>query len=122
EAATSKAVTDFLRDDLLGQASPNAQAGKDLTVRAALDRAAGRIEGKFDGKPLVEAGIRDTVGESYAALGLYPEAKQQYQREYELRRGPLGEKNRDTLDALNSIAVLDRRMDKLDEAEQLYKK
>jgi serine/threonine-protein kinase len=127
EAATAKAVTDFLRDDLLGQANPDTQAGKDLTVRAALDRAAKRIDGtqpggsgKFEGKPLVEADIRNTIAESYAALGLYPEAQLQYQRAWELRRGPLGEKNRDTLDALTSVAVLDRRMGKLDDAERLY--
>jgi tetratricopeptide (TPR) repeat protein/tRNA A-37 threonylcarbamoyl transferase component Bud32 len=119
EAETAKAVTDFLRNDLLGQASPNAQAGQDLKVRTALDRAALSVEGKFAGKPLVEADIRDTIGDSYDALGLYAEAQQQYQRVWELRRGALGEKHRDTLDALTSVAVLERKLGKLDEAERL---
>jgi tetratricopeptide (TPR) repeat protein len=118
EAATAKAVTDFLRDDLLGQASPN--AGPDLRVRTVLDRAAGNIAGKFKDKPLVEAGIRNTMGESYYALGLYPQAQQQYQLAWELRRAQLGEKHRDTLDALTSVAVIDRRQGRFDEAERLY--
>lgn len=120
EAETARAVTDFLRDDLLGQASPNAQAGPDLKVRTALDRAAQRLDGKFPGKPLVEAGVRDTIGESYNALGLYPEAQQQYQRVWTLRRGALGETHPDTIDAMISVAVLLRLQGKLDEAETLY--
>lgn len=120
EAATAKAVTDFLRDDLLGQASPNAQAGADLKVRTALDRAAQRMEGKFAGKPLVEADVRSTIGESYFALGLYAEAQQQFERAWALRRARLGDRHRDTLDSMTSIAVLYRSQGKLDEAERLY--
>jgi hypothetical protein len=120
EAATAKAVTDFLRDDLLGQASPNAQAGADLKVRTALDRAAQRIEGKFAGKPLVEADVRSTIGESYYALGLYAEAQQQFERAWALRRDRLGDRHRDTLDAMTSLAVQYRAQGKLDEAERLY--
>jgi tetratricopeptide (TPR) repeat protein/predicted Ser/Thr protein kinase len=120
EAATAKAVTDFLRDDLLGQASPNAQAGADLKVRTALDRAAQRIDGKFAGKPLVEADVRSTIAESYYALGLYTEAQQQYERAWALRRAKLGDRHRDTLEAMTSLAVLYRAQGKLDEAEKLY--
>ncbi len=118
EAATAKAVTDFLRDDLLGQANP--AAGPDLRVRTLLDRAAARLEGKFKGKPLVEADIRSTMGDSYTGLGLYVEAQHQFQLAWELRRPVLGEKNRDALDALTSVAVIDRKLGKLDEAERLY--
>ncbi len=120
EAATATAVTDFLKNDLLGQASPNAQAGADLKVRTALDRAAQGIEGKFKGKPVVEADVRTTIGESYVALGLYPEAQEQYEHARDLRKAALGEKHRDTLDSMTSIAVIYRLRGKLDEAERLY--
>jgi tetratricopeptide (TPR) repeat protein len=118
QAATAKAVTDFLREDLLGQASPN--AGVDLKVRTVLDRAAGRIEGKFKNRPVVEADIRSTMGDSYAALGLFSEAGKQYQLAWELRRRALGEKHRDTLDSLVSVAVINRLLGKLDDAERIY--
>ena len=61
EAAVSQAVSDFLQNDLLAQASAANQAGPrtkpdpHLEVRTALDRAAARIAGKFDRQPEVEA-------------------------------------------------------------------
>ena len=96
---TAQAVNDFLQNDLLGQASPNNQAGPDtkpnpdLTVRAALDRAAAKVEGKFTKQPLVEASIRQTIGTTYIDLGLYPDAEQQLLRSLELRRRVPGEKH-----------------------------
>ena len=81
EAAVAQAVNDFLQNDLLAQASaanqsgPSAKPDPDLKVRTALDRAAARIAGKFDRQPEVEAAIRDTIGQTYMDLGLYPEAR-----------------------------------------------
>src|SRR5262249_39495140 len=71
ESATAKAVNEFLQNDLLAQASANKQArpdtkpDPDLKVRTALDRAAASIAGKFEGQPLVEASIRQTIGNTY---------------------------------------------------------
>jgi tetratricopeptide (TPR) repeat protein/predicted Ser/Thr protein kinase len=110
EAATAKAVNDFLRNDLLAQANPIAQSGSgakpnpDITVRIALDRAAARIAGKFDSQPLVEASIRQTIAEAYWGLGLYPESLRQSERAVELRRHILGEENRDTLESMGWVA------------------
>ncbi len=119
EAATAKAVTDFLRDDLLGQASPN--AGPDLRVRTVLDRAAGNIAGKFKDKPLVEAGIRNTMGESYYALGLYPQAHRSTNSPGSCAaRNWEREASRHPGHALTSVAVIDRRQGRFDEAERLY--
>src|SRR5262249_9223797 len=67
----ARAVNDFLRNDLLSQASAYQQARPDtkpdasLTVRTALDRAAARIAGKFGTQPLIEASIRQTIGNTY---------------------------------------------------------
>ena len=53
EAAVAQAVSDFLQNDLLAQASiftqwgPSAKTDPDLKVRTALDRAAARIAGRF---------------------------------------------------------------------------
>jgi serine/threonine protein kinase len=76
----ASAVNDFLRNDLLAQASTKQQAqpdinpDPDLKVRTALDRAASRIEGKFGSQPLIEASIRETIGETYIDLGIYSDA------------------------------------------------
>ena len=52
---TAAAVSEFLQNDLLGQADLANQSGEgpgrdpDVTVRTLLDRAAQTIEGKFGG-------------------------------------------------------------------------
>ncbi|MBV8820885.1 MAG: serine/threonine protein kinase, partial [Acidobacteriaceae bacterium] len=73
----AKAVNDFLRKDVLEQASVDAQGRErankpdpDLKVRTALDRAAARIAGEFGKQPVVEASIRQTIGRTYFDLGL----------------------------------------------------
>ena len=96
EAATSKAISTFLQNDLLAQAGASTQAGTrakpdpHLEVRTALDRAAARISGKFDQQPLVEASLRQTIGFTYQDLGLFGEAELQQQRALAIRKRILG--------------------------------
>jgi predicted Ser/Thr protein kinase len=99
ESNAAKAVDDFLQNDLLAQASSTNQAGvstkpdPNLKVRTALDRASARIAGKFDKQPDIEAAIRDTLGQTYIDIGLYPEARQHTERSLELHRRLLGPDN-----------------------------
>ena len=110
EAAAAQAVSDFLQNDLLAQASiftqwePNAKPDPDLKVRTALDRAAARITGRFERQPEVEAAVRDTIGQTYADLGLITQAKRQFERALDLRRRTLGEENPKTLNTATSVA------------------
>ena len=100
--AEARAVNEFLRNDVLAQAGASTQAGPDtkpdpdLTVRTALDRAAARVQGKFNDQPLLEASIRETIGTTQEDLGLYPEAISQLERALELRRRMLGDEHVDT--------------------------
>ncbi len=109
EAAAAQAVNDFLQKDLLAQASAAAQSGPkskpdaDLKVRTALDRAAARISGRFGQQPEVEAAIRDTIGETYMDLGLYPEAGTQLVRALDLHRRVLGAENPKTLKTMSLL-------------------
>ncbi len=100
----AQAVNDFLRNDVLAQASVDGQSkarankpDPDLKVRTALDRAAAKIDSEFGGQPLVEASIRQTIGATYYDLSLYPQAHRQFARALDLRRRILGEENHDTL-------------------------
>jgi eukaryotic-like serine/threonine-protein kinase len=128
EAASAKAVNNFLQDDLLAQASPYKQArpdskpDPDLKVRTALDRAAAGIAGKFDKQPLVEASIRRTIGVAYAGLGIYPEAEFQLQKALELRRSLLGDDQPDTLIVDQNLALVYLERGENSKAEALYKK
>jgi tetratricopeptide (TPR) repeat protein len=121
----AQAVNDFLQNDLLAQASADAQAAPDtqpdpdLKVRTALDRAAAKIGGRFATQPLIEASIRDTIGITYRDLGLYPEAERQVARALELRRRSLGEQDPETLNAAGDLADLYERQGRYAEAESL---
>jgi eukaryotic-like serine/threonine-protein kinase len=125
EAASAKAVNDFLQNDLLAQASASNQPGTsakpdpDLKVRTALDRAAVRIAGKFDKQPQVEAAIRDTMGKTYAALGQHAESRKQLERALDLERRVWGPENPKTLNTLSYLGRIAWLQGKYPEAETL---
>lgn len=125
EAAVAQAVNDFLQNDLLAQASSSNQSrtstklDPELKVRTALDRAAARVAGKFDRQPEVEAGIRDTIGQTYTDLGLFTEARTQLERALELYRRALGAENPKTLKTMSRLGRNDELQGKYTEAEKL---
>jgi tetratricopeptide (TPR) repeat protein len=127
ESATSHAISDFLQNDLLAQASaanqgPNTKPDPDLKVRTALDRAAARITGRFERQPEVEAAIRDTIGQTYMDLGLYPAARTQLERALNLQQRVFGQNNPETLKTMNRIGYTAFLQGKYPEAESLLGK
>jgi eukaryotic-like serine/threonine-protein kinase len=106
EAATAKAVNEFLQKDLLSQADPTAQGGTesapdpDVKARTLLDRAAARVSKRFADKPLIEAEIQDTIAHAYDGLGLYAQSEQHLRRAYELSAANRGPDAPETLDLL----------------------
>jgi eukaryotic-like serine/threonine-protein kinase len=126
EAAVAQAVNDFLQNDLLAQASavnqsgPSAKPDPHLEVRTALDRAAARIAGKFDRQPEVEAAIRDTIGQTYMDLGLYPEARTQLERALDLHRRVSGTENLQTLRTMGRLGRVVERQNKYAQAEEFF--
>lgn len=88
--AVSGALCDFLQNDLLGQATllrqPRDGQGRDpdVKVRTLLDRAAVKIDRKFQGQPVLEGAIRWTIGSTYVHLGRYAEAEPQLLRAEQL--------------------------------------
>jgi tetratricopeptide (TPR) repeat protein/predicted Ser/Thr protein kinase len=125
EAATAKAINEFLQGDLLAQAAvtaqarPDTKADPDLKVRTALERAAERIQNKFDGQPLVEASIRQTIGDTYKALGLYPEAQRQLESALTLQDRVLARQDPDRLKTMNNLAEVYWNQGKYDQAKPL---
>lgn len=123
----AKAVNDFLQNDLLAQAGARAQASThsqpdpDLKVRTALDRAAARIDGKFDSQPAVEAATRRTIGLAYYDMNLFPQAQVQLERVVDLRKRSLGPEHTDTLTSMDELAVLYTYQSKYAAAETLLK-
>lgn len=126
QAATARAESNFLENDLLSQAGARGQvrAGAkpdpNLSVRTALDRAAQRIPGKFDRQPMVEASLEQTMGVAYRELGAFPEAQKHIERAIALRRKVLGDKSPETLASMFELASLDQQLDRKKEAAELF--
>jgi eukaryotic-like serine/threonine-protein kinase len=112
EAENAKSINEFLRVDLLAQASAFSQArpgimpDPDLKVRTALDRAAGKIGERFALQPISEATIRQTIGETYYQLGLYPQALPHLERSLALYSRVLGGRHADTLNASRLLGLV----------------
>ncbi|HUG10052.1 MAG TPA: serine/threonine-protein kinase [Opitutaceae bacterium] len=105
EAATSRAVNDFLQSDLLAQAAPDNQPDRDIKLRTILDRAADTIEGRFADRPLVEASLRVTLADTYKSLGEYPSAKTHRERALAIYERELGPRSQQTIETMIGLAT-----------------
>ncbi|MFO0809260.1 MAG: serine/threonine-protein kinase [Gemmataceae bacterium] len=107
EAAIAQSVSDFLRYDLLRQVEKGHEDWwteyPNLTVREALDRATARIGDRFQDQPLVEAAIRETIGDAYKGVGESPLAAVQLERSLALRRAVLGPDHPVTLGTMDRL-------------------
>jgi len=82
-----------------------------------LVRAVETIEQDFADQPVVEAALRQTVGNTYLELGLYPQAMPQMERALALRREVLGDDDPETLKSIDNMGGLFLQMGRLAEAE-----
>jgi tetratricopeptide (TPR) repeat protein len=122
ETAISTAVTDFLQNDLLAQASPNKQPDRELKLSALLDAATAKIGGRFANQPLVEASIRQTLANTYNSLGRYDVAQTQLVRALQIRQQLLGPEDARTLSVMSDMVTNLRSQAKLPEAEAMADK
>jgi serine/threonine protein kinase len=111
DADIAREINQFLQTDVLlqvnGPPDPEAQGpGGDVTVRAALDRAAAKIGDRFRDRPLVEAGIRSAIGESYASIQVFQPAVPHLERAVALREAYLGPEHDDTVASIDQLADL----------------
>jgi len=106
-AAESKAVLTFVEDQFLVAARPKGEEGglgKDVTLRQAVDAAEPKIAGAFPDQPIVEALVRDCLGNTYGYLGEPALAIRQHERALELLNAHLGPDHPDTLTSRNNLA------------------
>lgn len=118
----SAAVNTFLVDDLLGSADIEVSAeGGEVTVRQILARASETASDRFGARPLVEAGVRMTLGTSMRGLGNHAEAEGEFRRALLLRQAHLGADHPDALQAAHRLASVIHQLGRFDEAEPLYR-
>ncbi len=123
EAANqSKSVLDFYQQAVLEAARPEdfeGGLGKDVTLRQAIEAAEPKIAIAFSTQPLVEASVRNELGNTYRHLGETKKAIAEHLRALDLRKAHLEPQNLDTLDSMLNLASDYREAGQLDLALQL---
>jgi tetratricopeptide (TPR) repeat protein len=125
EAGIAREVNGLLTAALLRNADPRARSlaghtpDPDLKVRTLLDEAAARLDGRFEGRPKVEAAIRLTVGKAYYELGLYPQSIRHLERALALTRQTSTLASDECVEAGTQLATAYRRAGQFPPAEQL---
>jgi tetratricopeptide (TPR) repeat protein len=120
---TAEAVNELLNKRLLAGASYELDPrGKDLTVRAMIDRTAAQLGGWLEGQPEVEARVRETIASVYLSLGLDEKAAPHVEAALNLSTEIHGARHRDTIRANNLMAVLLDRTKRGQDAESLARR
>ena len=102
----SDAITEFLLNDLIGQADIRSSTDRELTVAQALDRASDRIDERFADLPIVETEVRRLIGRTYQSLAKSDQAEPHLLRSIELYSQHLGAEHLDTLHTREELGVL----------------
>jgi serine/threonine-protein kinase len=125
EQAKAERINKFFQE-MLAHANPSWYApgfnkSRDLSVVAALDEAARRIENELQEEPEVKADILLTIGDTYASISRFESSERALEQALKLRREVLGEDNVKTADALFLLANTKRALGKREEMLRLYK-
>lgn len=119
-AATTKAVSDFLNQDLLASVDTGANPTKDLTVKGLLDQAASTVDKRFADQPEAAAQVHYSVGSSYFGLGLFEQGGTQFNQALGLFEKLEGRHGEHTLETLRNLAVIADMQDRHAESVALY--
>lgn len=115
----SQAVSNFLRDDLLGSVDPFKGAQRGTSVESILDVASEQLEDKFESEPLIEASIRFTLGVTYKNLGKHEPAESNLKRAITLRSEIEGERDVETLLYMRELGWVYWHQGNFDQAESI---
>ncbi|HTU22616.1 MAG TPA: tetratricopeptide repeat protein [Gemmataceae bacterium] len=119
----TKAVLNFLKDKVFAaehRKGGGKAAGKEVTLRQAVDAAEPKVSEEFADRQLVEASIREILGFTYRALGDSARAVPQYERALALREAVLGPDAEASNECRNQLAVAYRAVGRTDDASRLF--
>jgi serine/threonine protein kinase/Tfp pilus assembly protein PilF len=117
----TKAVNEFLTDEILGAADPRVTRGREVSIKEALDTAAAKVGGMFRDQPLTEAAVRNTLAVTYHSLGRADLGLPHAQTALDIRRKQLGNDHLDTLESINNLGLLLRTLGRAAETETLWR-
>jgi tetratricopeptide (TPR) repeat protein len=110
QSEIAAAVSSFLLDDVVGQASSKGQADArfeiktNLTVREALQRAAIVINERFTNQPITACAVRFAIGDAYLGLGETQQGERIFDGALKLAQAKLGPTHEVTLRAMHKLA------------------
>ncbi|MEZ6090720.1 MAG: serine/threonine-protein kinase, partial [Pirellulaceae bacterium] len=119
KAAIATAVTEFLNDDLLSQASPVKRPDPQLQVRSVFKQAFDAMRDRFVEQPLVKASLLHTIGVASGYLAEVTQSKAALAEAYRLRLEMLGPKHPDTLASQSALGEVHTWVGQFDEAEKI---
>jgi serine/threonine protein kinase len=131
ERLHAEAIANFVSEDFLGMTTVEGQnrfaygargLGREATLQQLLDRAHFKLNLRKDLDPVIEGKLRWIIGISYRSLSVPELAISNLERCLRLRTEALGPDHRDTLEALNSLAVAYNSADRLDKAIPLFER
>lgn len=118
----SQTINRFYENYVLAAARPkgwNGGAGKDVSLKEALEQAAPKIDEAFAKQPELAATVRNTLGMTYFYLGRFPEAAPLLDKAHSVRLSILGADHPDTLTSLFNRALEAWKLGELPAAETL---
>jgi eukaryotic-like serine/threonine-protein kinase len=121
QAALATAINRFMNQDLLGGGRSRTSTiayDRNPTLRELLDAARQRLDGRFADAPLIEAGLRTTLGVAYRTLGDFAVAEAELRRATELNKLRLAPGDETRLLAEYDLVNVLVRLSKFDEAKQ----
>lgn len=121
EVDTRTEILRFFNDELLGAVAPDA-VGKDATMREVMDVAARKVDGRFPDRPLVEAAIRATLGQTYRDLGALDLAEEHLLRSVALYREYAEPYDQDLLSAERGLGMVYSAQHRYGELEELQRR
>jgi tetratricopeptide (TPR) repeat protein len=120
-ARRAEAVSVFL-DEMLRASDPVSGGGAGTTVREVLDVASAQVaEGALEDEPLVEVGVRRSIGGTYMHLGLHESAREHFEIALSLLDETPGSDDYERVMVLDDLGQLSRREADLSEAETTYR-
>lgn len=124
----SEQVLEFLLEDLLVQASPRQQSRRgfkgdpNLTVREAVKRAGDAIDERFDDRPIIQARIREVIGETQRQLDEYESAVKQLETAADLFESTVGKNDMQYIECLRRLALTHGDAGQLEKCQELLEK
>ena len=91
-------INTFFNQELIRVADPKLARGKVPDVYQLIDAMLQSLDGRFQGRPLVEARIRSALGKTFLSLSQFPKALAQLQKAQDLFQQGGEENSRDAFD------------------------